>query len=155
MAQPSGIRRMARWTAAGLCAAILAAWAVSIHTQVNYVSPGQRLDVRAYDGGLNIFWCLPAPVTSVQPGWESIRIQRPAFPWDRLIRWPRPGFSYFMTMDRQHASQRRYFILPYWCLLLAAAIPTGGLFYRNRPVRPGHCPTCRYDLTGNTSGVCS
>lgn len=41
--------------------------------------------------------------------------------------------------------------LPFLLTLLAIAI----LVIRNRRRIPvGHCPQCRYDLTGNTSGVC-
>jgi len=46
---------------------------------------------------------------------------------------------------------------PLWLPLIAAALPTGiGLFLdRRRRIPPGHCPCCGYNLTGNTSGVCS
>ena len=37
-------------------------------------------------------------------------------------------------------------------------LPTRWLWHRDRQsqrIRPGCCPRCGYDLTGNTSGVCS
>jgi len=44
---------------------------------------------------------------------------------------------------------------PYWLLLALAAPPTIALFLWTRPRRVGECPRCKYNLTGNTSGVCS
>jgi len=46
--------------------------------------------------------------------------------------------------------------LPFWLLFFFFAMPTAWLFHRDRwRVRPSCCPRCGYDLTGNTSGVCS
>ena len=44
---------------------------------------------------------------------------------------------------------------PLWLILLFTAItPALWWWKRLRHVRTGVCPTCGYDLTGNTSGVC-
>ena len=45
--------------------------------------------------------------------------------------------------------------IPLWMLLIAIATPTAILWsrHRNRPM-PGCCTKCRYDLTGNESGIC-
>lgn len=45
-------------------------------------------------------------------------------------------------------------ILPLWIPILVLGVLTFALFRSDRLGPPGHCPTCRYDLTGNTSGVC-
>ncbi len=52
-------------------------------------------------------------------------------------------------------SGARYVFVPLYAVFLAVAIPTL-LFWRfgRKPIKPGHC-RCGYDLTGNTSGVCS
>ena|GEM_PF-857956 len=53
---------------------------------------------------------------------------------------------------------RGVLFIPLWIPLLLLAIPTaylwGQLWWRTRPVPAGYCRKCRYDLTGNTSGVC-
>ena len=43
--------------------------------------------------------------------------------------------------------------IPLWPAALFTGIATLILGVRSR-IPPGHCKACRYDLTGNTSGVC-
>ena len=45
-------------------------------------------------------------------------------------------------------------IVPTWIPLVALTMPTAFLWYRDRRTPPGHCQSCGYNLTGNTSGVC-
>ncbi len=45
--------------------------------------------------------------------------------------------------------------VPVWIPILAIAIPTFILWWRDRRHPPGHCQRCGYDLTGNVTGVCS
>ena len=44
--------------------------------------------------------------------------------------------------------------IPLWPAALLAGIATIVFGYRSRRIPPGHCKACRYDLTGNISGVC-
>jgi hypothetical protein len=44
--------------------------------------------------------------------------------------------------------------IPLWLPLLLVAVPTALLWWREWRVPPGRCSRCRYDLTGNESGVC-
>jgi len=44
--------------------------------------------------------------------------------------------------------------IPLWIPFLVLGISTALLCYLDRRVQPGHCPRCRYDLTGITAGVC-
>jgi hypothetical protein len=41
-----------------------------------------------------------------------------------------------------------------WTSVVAALIATVVFWYRNQRIPPGHCQTCGYNLTGNTSGRC-
>ncbi|HUU97923.1 MAG TPA: hypothetical protein VM487_19475 [Phycisphaerae bacterium] len=45
-------------------------------------------------------------------------------------------------------------VLPLWIPVVALAIPTTFLWWRDRRVAIAHCQSCGYDLTGNVSGVC-
>jgi hypothetical protein len=44
--------------------------------------------------------------------------------------------------------------IPLLPLLIVLAAATAFLWYRDRPMPPGHCTRCGYDLTGNVSGIC-
>ena len=44
--------------------------------------------------------------------------------------------------------------IPLWLPLLVVAPATLLLWRLDRRVAPGHCRRCRYNLTGNTTGVC-
>ncbi len=45
--------------------------------------------------------------------------------------------------------------VPFWPLLFVLAVPTAALWVaRPKPLPPGLCAKCSYDLTGNVSGVC-
>ena len=46
------------------------------------------------------------------------------------------------------------FIVPAWLLVVAAGFPTAVLWWRDRRLKPGLCMVCKYDLTGNVSGIC-
>ena len=52
------------------------------------------------------------------------------------------------------AGGHKYVRVPLWMPVVALALPTGLLWWRDRRYPKGHCQTCGYDLTGNTSGVC-
>ena len=45
-------------------------------------------------------------------------------------------------------------VVPLWIPGVVALGSFWFLRWRRRRARPGHCPTCEYDLTGNVSGVC-
>lgn len=44
--------------------------------------------------------------------------------------------------------------IPLWLILTVILIPTLFMWNRDRRPPPGHCRYCRYNLTGNVSGVC-
>jgi hypothetical protein len=51
-------------------------------------------------------------------------------------------------------SQRTILVLPLWIPFLLLALPTTLLFCLDRRAPSGHCRKCRYDLRGNSSGIC-
>jgi predicted amidophosphoribosyltransferase len=46
-------------------------------------------------------------------------------------------------------------VVPHWLPLSVALMPAAFLWSRRRLRKPGSCPNCGYDLTGNASGRCS
>jgi len=56
---------------------------------------------------------------------------------------------------RKNWSASITYIIPFWLIQATLLIPIFILTRsRFKSRRPGHCQTCGYDLTGNTSGVC-
>lgn len=45
--------------------------------------------------------------------------------------------------------------LPLWIVFMIVIVPTMAFWYWSRLPRPGYCIKCGYNLTGNTSGICS
>jgi hypothetical protein len=46
------------------------------------------------------------------------------------------------------------FNIPLWPIALTTAVLPAYRWLPSRKPQRGHCPTCSYNLTGNTSGVC-
>jgi len=157
-------RRMLKWAGLVLSLLIAVAWAVSLRWYLRYfkaieeaprftIVPGAQYGiviVRSNSGelvqyrtvklssgylGYGTWVCLPRDL-----GWHATRI-RPASPrWKPLYYPSTAGTQVF---------------IPLWIPFLIVAIPTGLLWYRDRrPIPPGHCQKCGYNLTGNVSGVC-
>ena len=160
MPRPSRARRILRWTGATLSLVILSAWVVSLWGELRlsaflYVNCG-RLEVPTFAA-----LYAPANHRSLGP-----RFRPHAFYQSDLFELGRrPGYV--------GVGSRIYYawiVIPLWLLLLLAAspivwplltaIPTAWLWHRDRRLfscSPDHllCSRCGYDLTGNTSGVCS
>jgi hypothetical protein len=70
--------------------------------------------------------------------------------------WHSMGFGYLNSVSPNQAV--RFWTVPYWpAVLILAILP--GLWLRRAirarlALQPYECPACRYNLTGNTSGVC-
>ena len=74
-----------------------------------------------------------------------------------LVSMLKPSWS-FAGFQATRINQRGYKILdiriPHWALLLIFGLPPLIRWLKRKPVAPGLCPSCRYNLTGNVSGVC-
>ena len=67
----------------------------------------------------------------------------------RIQWWPSSNQFSPRTIARTTIYQ-----IPFWMPLALIGIPTILAWRRDRRIPPGHCRKCRYDLTGNESGVC-
>jgi hypothetical protein len=83
-----------------------------------------------------------------------------SFPQDARA-WERYGLRYASAGGGTRMVRQRLLVVPAWPVCAALATPplavgAGRLVARIRRsrLRPGHCPACGYDLTGNVSGVC-
>src|SRR6185369_15931280 len=154
MPRPSRARRILMWTGAGLFIAILACWATSL-LYVIVVFPTSNLAASMDHRGISVLIAKLHPGL-VNPVMDPSRIER-----NRFNEYPRSWFEWPRIRDHfdfHHRSwdSARDLFMPFWLLLLLTAIPTAWLWHRDRRrIRPGCCLRCGYDLTGNTSGVCS
>ena len=158
MHPPSRARRILKWTGVGLSLLILAGWALSLWCRVQHWTTSRTMTsidrgwfvLERSDLDMRDLYSLAHLQTTfywLNVGLEALRFQPPIRFDQRPINSP----------SNPHATDRNTTIfVALWVPLLAAAIPTAWLWHRDRHrVRPGCCLRCGYDLTGNTSGVCS
>ena len=128
----SRTRRIAKWTGLVVCGLIVAAWLYTLYGWAIY-------STRSVTVGFTL-GCLFGFFSAGYPGVPAgLTVERHDY---RPPLWlpDYDGASYFV---------------PLWIPLLAIAIPTAWLWWRDRRHPPGHCQRCGYDLTGNVTGVCS
>jgi len=102
--------------------------------------------------------------TAKMPGGRVLSVAyrtKPATAWSHLgITYAshEQEFGKFPNLDHYFASPGEWFLrVPLlYLFILFALLPClwAIRLYRTWSVREGQCPTCGYDLTGNTSGVC-
>ena len=142
MHPPSRARRIIKWTGAVFCILILLSYLRSAGYFISWTSHDRHWHVCLQTGVILLLNDIaPSPMSNL-PGWNRGHVNGGGF-----IRW---GFELVQFPDV------RWVRIPLWFIFLVGAIPTAWLWHRDRRwIRPGCCLRCGYDLTGNTSGVCS
>ncbi len=142
MSRSPRLRRFFKWGGLSVSILFAVAWVASL--MVSGLASVGRLQVAVLGGGL-------AGVVMVEPTFTEYGTKF-AFLGSTPIRWLPEGYL-FPRGGRPAVGFTAY--VPFWCLFPLAAIPTVILWRRDRMIPPGHCQICGYDLTGNTTGVCS
>ncbi len=156
MQRPSRIRRIAKWTGVCLWALILAMWLFSFRYGANLsisrfvifdiVQDYFRLGYNQSGAYFQSIWGSSSGETIRYYIWNANEAPTAA---RNFFGWPHFSVRNIKYVDFTCIN------IPYWLLLLAVMIPTLVLFYRDpRRIPVGHCTQCRYNLTGNTTGVC-
>lgn len=104
------------------------------------------------DRGRLIISAEPSPN---QWGYWHVSMRPITLVWDDPTVLNRARRIAFLTFSS--SPPERFVIVPLWLLASCAAVlPTVRVLRRRRPTRArlGLCPRCRYNLTGNVSGVC-
>ena len=143
MLKCSRLRRCCKRCGLGVSVLLGLGWAASLTMSV-HASYG-RLLVVVGSGGIGFsVWKSPIETRLRLGGPEPIRW----LPSGGPKRWgvPDPSARRFIAFTA---------FIPFWCLLPLAVIPTVILWRRDRAFPLGYCQSCGYDLTGNTTGVCS
>ena len=117
---------------------------------VSYATQNWCVALLVDTGSLQLSWARYAGPTR-WTGWGYCY-----FAGDGQIDYPPSHFGHrHVSISRVTADE---WSCPYWfVLVLASAVPAGsaiGHLIRRRRRHQGRCQQCRYDLTGNASGVC-
>lgn len=148
MKRRSRLRRVVKWGGVALSLLVLLVWIVTLWRNLGFFY------VKSLVRGMQF--------TEVGVGQAELWCSRYDLP-----KGPEPTRSFKFYLTPPNDSQYRHWlphvvrhqgfcrvILPLWIPLWLVALPTIFLFWHDCRVPPGHCQTCGYDLTGNTSGVC-
>ncbi len=140
----SGLLRISKWVGLTLCILLLVTWVgtyargVFIRVYPNHVVVS--------DGGVRFLRYPIAPYRPAEVTWMEESLNNMHF-------LPHVVWSKQFLADGSQAGPDWWFDLPFWFLLLIFGFPTLVAWRRDR-VKPGHCRSCDYDLTGNESGRC-
>lgn len=152
-----------RWSGLACCLVLVAAWAwdcfVNFTTGFKVDEDGNTCFISMCGGGFEYVYT--DLITSVELAMYPEILQTTVYPHPPTLDVPwfevesesyrdlegscfTPGGTFYYRLS-----------IPIWPLLLAAAMPTGIVFWRaSKRIPPGHCQKCGYNLTGNVSGIC-
>ncbi len=135
-----------RWLGVTACILIAGLWVTSVNQAAGWKRVTENGDAQylMIDSGWIVGGRIALPRFLTGPPGTEFTIQDPDP--SATVWWTWPWY-------RAGASESTI-LLPLWLALLACALPTGWLFYRERVRKPGVCATCGYDLTANVTGVC-
>jgi hypothetical protein len=155
-----------------ICAATAILWATSYRRDVVVIRvewPRSYLGFRCI-GGRALVWWVAQPMTDRTEGWHwfaAPATDAQTAGAELYSQFSKPGAiqvaGFGFTNARGTAAdglpyRDRSLIVPVWSVAgTTALLPAYWLaaWLKNRMrSRQGHCPTCAYNLTGNTSGVC-
>ncbi len=130
-----------RWAGTVVTALWLAIWMGSARWTCD-AGLGRSYAVSLRSGRLWVLWDEPARLPTAEAWWEwQVNPQK--------VQWAFAG-----RRTQWHLGRYGYVVIPFWSLLLLGGVPTGWLWYRDRPRSPGLCSRCGYDLRGARHAVC-
>ncbi len=135
------------WTGVIVSVLLIGLFALSMKYQVDWRNTGESVRVTLWSGHLFYRRYPVANGLAPPPGWTAWRIPQSASLW-------RPEAVPFRPPRLYWKSGAFELQLPLWILFVIAASATVVLWWRDRPIPPGHCQHCGYNLTGNVSGRC-
>ena len=148
--------RMAIWVFRFLAVAIAVTWAVSLaRGQLKVDGTSKRFTIQLADGVVAASW-----PTGSRAAPSNLRAYGVSPTFNIIPRGLVGPPTYGLILPKLRSSAPlvptiSFIFLPLWLPLLVALTPIFIVSVRNRRRIPaGHCQKCRYDLTGNTSGVC-
>jgi len=110
-----------------------------------YFQSGDFAQIMITDGVIEFFWEEGAGISALwQRGRWLVVMQKP-------IIWHQ---NFFALPNFFRCTGVGEITIPGWVPLILLALPSLLLWRLDRRPPPGHCPRCRYNLTGNTTGVC-
>lgn len=153
MYPPSRARRNLKRIGVGLSLFLLILWIVSLGYGVALV-PSPTIYMHSDRGEL----CLAYVANGLNSTktWSSVssEVRRRSLDLSEFAKL----YFHYGPLEGPSSAPVTLIIVPIRLLLLLTAIPTAWLLHRDRRSRRiglGCCLRCGYDLTGNTSGVCS
>ena len=136
-----------KWGAMIVCLLILVAFFHSALRFTQWRSQSTKVTITLGHGALAFYWTRPEFLgrLSAIPGWYSGTYAQGPVQLVDCFGWPQYVPS--------HTDNGLY--IPLWVPFICALVATSVLWRVDRSKPPaGCCRRCRYDLTGNTSGVC-